>query len=166
MTTTTSHRIDEAGIDRQRPASTSVWSVVTPIRSAQHGRELRYFSGYAGFRAKHRRHPPVLHARHGASALFGGNFEQTLGAAYSKYQIRRHERGWAAERILRRSPQARLAGQRKAGNDEILVLGAEHQKDEITNPISASTAIDAGYAELQSAFARDFFQPVSVRYGP
>ena len=32
------------------------------------------------------------------------------------------------------------------------MLGAEHQRDEITVPISASTTINSGYAELQSSF--------------
>jgi len=55
-------------------------------------------------------------------------------------------------------------GNVKLAHDEILVLGAEHQKDEIGNPISAGTAIDSGYAELQSGFAGAFFNTLSVRY--
>ena len=96
--------------------------------------------------------------------LFDGNFEQTLGAAYNN--IKSH--GTSPD-----GPPSEYSGDRlkldwqgvvKLRSDEILILGAEHQKDEITNPISAATAINSGYAELQSAFAGDFFNTLSVRY--
>jgi vitamin B12 transporter len=48
--------------------------------------------------------------------------------------------------------------------DQKLVLGAEHERDEITAPISASTSIDSGYAELQSSFGERLFDTISVRY--
>jgi vitamin B12 transporter len=96
--------------------------------------------------------------------LFDGNVEQTLGVAYSNIK----SRGTSPD-----GPPTEYSGDRlkldwqgnvKLRSDEILILGAEHQKDEITNPISASTAINSGYAELQSSFAGDFFNTLSVRY--
>ncbi len=44
------------------------------------------------------------------------------------------------------------------------MLGAEHQLDEMTVPLSASTTIDSGYAELQSSFSDAFFNTLSLRY--
>ena len=95
---------------------------------------------------------------------FGGVLEQTLGLAYS--DIRSSD--FAPE-----FPRSDSFGERvkfdwqgiiKLAADQKLVLGAEHQRDEITEPISASTSIDSGYAELQSSFGDRLFDTVSVRY--
>ncbi len=97
-------------------------------------------------------------------AAFGGAFEQTLGVAYSNLK---------SSDFSPDDPRSDLAGNRiKAdwqGNiriaaDEKLIIGAEHQRDEISLPISASTTIDSGYAELQSGIAGRFFNSASVRY--
>jgi vitamin B12 transporter len=95
---------------------------------------------------------------------FGGALEQTLGFAYS--DIKSFETGPD-------NPESDFFGARVKidwqGNVELaaeekLVLGAEHQRDEMTVPISASTTIDSGYAELQSSFAGSTFNSLSVRY--
>jgi vitamin B12 transporter len=97
-------------------------------------------------------------------ALFDGHFEQTLGVAYSNLDSSATSPDGPPSDYSGTRLKLDWQGNVKLGSDEILVLGAEHQKDEITNPISAGTAIDAGYAELQSAFAGDFFNTLSVRY--
>jgi vitamin B12 transporter len=95
---------------------------------------------------------------------FDGLLDQTLGAAYSNIK---------SSDFSPENPRSDTFGERVKfdwqGNvllakDEKLVLGAEHQRDEITAPISASTNISSGYAELQSGFAGRFFDSVSVRY--
>ncbi|HWG72342.1 MAG TPA: TonB-dependent receptor [Steroidobacteraceae bacterium] len=95
---------------------------------------------------------------------FGGGLEQTVGLAYSN--IKSFE-------TSPENPESDFFGQRVKidwqGNiglaaDERLVLGAEHERDEMTVPLSASTSIDSGYAELQSAFADSLFNTLSVRY--
>ena len=48
--------------------------------------------------------------------------------------------------------------------DQHLILGLEHERDAISQPISASTTINSGYGELQSKFGEDFFDTVSLRY--
>jgi vitamin B12 transporter len=95
---------------------------------------------------------------------FAGALEQTLGFAYS--DIKSFETGpdnpesdFFGERI-----KIDWQGNIRLAAEEKLVLGAEHQRDEMTVPISANTAIDSGYAELQSSFAGSFFNTVSVRY--
>jgi len=90
--------------------------------------------------------------------------EQTFGAAYSNIK---------SSDFSPDSPRSDFFGERVkfdwqgtvrlAGNEK-LVLGAEHQRDEIAVPISAATTIDSGYAELQSAFNDVLFSTVSVRY--
>jgi vitamin B12 transporter len=96
--------------------------------------------------------------------LFDGYFEQTLGVAYSN--IRTYDTSpdvgpseYSGDRL-----KLDWQGNLKLASDEILILGAEHQKDEISNPASAGTTIDSGYAELQSALADDFFNTLSARY--
>jgi vitamin B12 transporter len=49
-------------------------------------------------------------------------------------------------------------------DDEILVLRAEHDRDEIRLPISARTATGSGYAELQSTLGSNLFNTVAIRY--
>jgi vitamin B12 transporter len=97
-------------------------------------------------------------------ALFDGHFEQTLGVAYSNLDSSATSPDGPPSDYSGTRLKLDWQGTVKLGSDDILVLGAEHQKDEITNPISASTAINSGYAELQSAFAGNFFNTLSVRF--
>jgi vitamin B12 transporter len=95
---------------------------------------------------------------------FDGGLEQTLGVAYSN--IKSYE-------TSPESPESDFFGSRvkvdwqgniRLATDESLVLGAEHQRDEMTVPLSAGTTIDSGYAEFQSSVADAFFNTLSVRY--
>jgi vitamin B12 transporter len=96
---------------------------------------------------------------------FGGALDQTLGAAYSNIKSfdlspdgpSETENFGARVKIDWQGVVALDASQK-------LVLGAEHQRDSITAPISASTSIDSGYAELQSSFGGSLYDTVSVRY--
>jgi len=95
---------------------------------------------------------------------FGGAFEQTLGAAYSNLK---------SSDFSPDDPRSDLAGNRvkadwqgviRIAADEKLIIGAEHQRDEISLPLAASTRIESGYAELQSGVGTSFFNSASVRY--
>jgi vitamin B12 transporter len=95
---------------------------------------------------------------------FGGGLEQWLGVAFS--DIKSFETGPD-------NPESDFFGERvkfdwqgniRLATDEKLVLGAEHQRDEMTVPLSASTTIDSGYGELQSSFGESLFNTVSVRF--
>jgi vitamin B12 transporter len=97
-------------------------------------------------------------------ALFDGHFEQTVGVAYSNLDSSATSPDGAPSDYSGTRLKLDWQGNVKLGSDDILVLGAEHQKDEITNPISAGTAINSGYAELQSAYAGNFFNTLSVRF--
>jgi vitamin B12 transporter len=96
--------------------------------------------------------------------LFDGFFDQTLGLAYGN--IRTYD-------TTPDGPPSEYSGDRlkldwqsllKLASNETLILGAEHQKDEISNPLSASISINSGYTELQSAFSQNFFNTLSLRY--
>ena len=98
------------------------------------------------------------------SVTFAGAFEQTLGVAYSNLK---------SSDLSPDDPRSDNAGDRvkidwqgniRLASDEKLIIGAEHQRDEISLPISASTIIDSGYAELQSSVGSSFFNSASIRF--
>jgi vitamin B12 transporter len=96
---------------------------------------------------------------------FAGFLEQTLGVAYTRKRTSTLEPA---------SPQEGLAtgartkvdwqGALKFTRAHTLVLGAEHARDEIGEPISAANQIDSGYAELQSQLVGNLFSAVNARY--
>ena len=96
---------------------------------------------------------------------FGGAFDQTLGAAYSN--IKSHDfspDGPTETDNFGARVKFDWQGIVTLPANEKLVLGAEHQHDSITTPISASTNIDSGYVELQSNFFDGFYDTLAVRY--
>jgi len=96
---------------------------------------------------------------------FGGAFDQTLGAAYSSIKSYDFSADGPSETD---NFGARVKfdwqGIVTLPANEKLVLGAEHQHDSITTPISASTNINSGYVELQSNFFGGFYDTLAVRY--
>ncbi len=95
---------------------------------------------------------------------FDGTLEQTLGAAYSNIKSSDFAPEFPRSDAFGERVKFDWQGIIKLAASEKLVLGAEHQRDEITAPISASTSIDSGYAELQSSFGDRLFDTISVRY--
>jgi vitamin B12 transporter len=95
---------------------------------------------------------------------FAGALEQTLGAAYSNIKSSDFSPEFPRSDTFGERVKFDWQGIIKLETDEKLVLGAEHQRDEITAPISASTSIDSGYAELQSSFGDRLFDTISLRY--
>jgi vitamin B12 transporter len=95
---------------------------------------------------------------------FSGGLEQTLGIAYSDIKSfqtspENPEGDFFGERV-----KIDWQGNIRLAADEKLVLGAEHQRDEMSVPTSARTTIDSGYAELQSSLGDAVFNTLSVRY--
>jgi vitamin B12 transporter len=96
--------------------------------------------------------------------LFDGFFEQTLGIAET------HNK---SEIIVPELPNSLNTGERtkvdwqgllKLSGSETLVLGAEHARDEISEPLSADMSIDSGYVELQSKLTDSLFSAINARY--
>jgi vitamin B12 transporter len=97
--------------------------------------------------------------------LFDGRFDETLGVGYTHD----HTSDYGPEVTPSYERGERLKvdwqGNIALASSEILVLGAEHQRDSIEqSPISASMTTDAGFVQLQSSFGKRFFDTVSVRY--
>jgi vitamin B12 transporter len=100
----------------------------------------------------------------GHLVLFNGRLDQTLGVAYT------HNR---SSNLAPDSPETLDTGSRmkidwqgalKFTDSQTLLLGAEHARDEISEPIDVGLSIDSGYAELQSKFDARFFSAINVRY--
>jgi vitamin B12 transporter len=95
---------------------------------------------------------------------FDGGLEQTLGVAFSDIKSYETNPEFPESDFFGERVKFDWQGNIRLAANELLVLGAEHQRDEMTVPISASTTIDSGYAELQSSFGDAFFDTLSVRY--
>jgi vitamin B12 transporter len=100
------------------------------------------------------------------SVALDGAFEQTLGVAYS--HIDSSDFTPPAD-----GPPADNAGERlkldwqgiaELVGAQTLIFGAERERDEIREPISAATTINSGFAELQSNFAAGLYDTLSLRY--
>jgi len=93
-----------------------------------------------------------------------GVLEQTIGAAYSN--VRTSDFSPEAPRSDTFGERVKFdwLGTVNIAEQQKLLLGAEHQRDEITAPISADTTIDSGFAELQSGFGDRLYDTVSLRY--
>ena len=97
-------------------------------------------------------------------ASFEGILEQTLGAAYDNIKSRDFSPDGPPTDNFGARVKFDWQGIVALAKDEKLVLGAEHQRDSITVPISASTDINSGYAELQSSFSERLYDTLALRY--
>jgi vitamin B12 transporter len=95
---------------------------------------------------------------------FGGVLEQTLGAAYNNIKSRDFSPDGPPTDNFGARVKFDWQGIVALAKNEKLVLGAEHQRDSITVPISASTDINSGYAELQSSFSERLYDTLALRY--
>jgi vitamin B12 transporter len=100
----------------------------------------------------------------GHLTAFDGGLEQWLGVGFSDIKSYETSPDMPESDFFGERVKFDWQGNIRLATDEKLVLGAEHQHDEMTVPISAGTTIDSGYAELQSSFSDALFDTVSVRY--
>lgn len=96
--------------------------------------------------------------------LFNGFLEQTLGFAYSSTSSTDASPDdptsyFAGDRI-----KVDWQGNLRFSDNEIVILGAEHEREEIRVPFSAGMSINSGYGELQSTLTDNFFNTISLRY--
>ena len=96
-------------------------------------------------------------------ALDGGFFEQTLGLAYGSIESTEASPDNPTDYYFGDRTKVDWQGDLHFSDDEVLVLGAEHEHDGITQPLSAGIDINSGYAELQSTFG-DFFDTAAMRF--
>jgi vitamin B12 transporter len=95
--------------------------------------------------------------------LADGFFEQTLGIAYGSIDSTQAGPDNPTTNYFGDRTKVDWQGNLRFSDDEIVVLGAEHEHDGITQPISASINIDSGYAELQSTLG-NFSNSAAVRF--
>jgi len=95
---------------------------------------------------------------------FDGAFDQTLGLAYSHLRTDTvvPDMGPALNTGERR--KADWQGNIRLATDETLVVGAEYERDDISEPLTADVHIGSGYAELQSQIGTHWFSALNVRY--
>ena len=95
---------------------------------------------------------------------FDGLLDQTLGLAYSHLRTSTVDPQTAAALNTGEQRKADWQGNIRLARSETLVGGAEYERDEIEQPISAHVPIGSGYAELQSPRGSHWFSALNVRY--
>jgi vitamin B12 transporter len=95
---------------------------------------------------------------------FAGRFDETLGVTYSNLQSTDLTPVYGSSLFFGNRWKVDWQGNLKLSDTETLVLGAEDQRDAISQPLAASINIASGYAELQSTLFKDFNDTISVRY--
>jgi vitamin B12 transporter len=96
---------------------------------------------------------------------FAGFLDQTLGVAYTRKRTSTLEPDSPLEGLATgERTKVDWQGALKFTPAHTLVLGAEHARDEISEPLSASNQIDSGYAELQSQLIGSLYSAINARY--
>ena len=98
------------------------------------------------------------------NTAFDGTLDHTFGIAYSNIKSTNFSPDDGPSEYAGNRLKLDWQGDIRLAVDQHLVMGAEHQRDAVSQPISASIAIDSGYAELQSGFGESFFDTVSLRF--
>jgi vitamin B12 transporter len=95
---------------------------------------------------------------------FNGFVDQTLGFAYTRKRSATTEPDFPPSLATGERTKIDWQGALRFSGAETLVLGAEHARDDISQPISAGNKIDSGYAELQSQFRGRLYSTINARY--
>jgi vitamin B12 transporter len=95
---------------------------------------------------------------------FDGLLDQTLGLAYSHLRTSTVQPQTPAALNTGERRKADWQGNFRLAQREMLVVGAEYERDEIDQPITASVHVGSGYAELQSRLGSHWFSALNVRY--
>jgi vitamin B12 transporter len=98
---------------------------------------------------------------------FGGVLDQTLGLAYTKFdQSDLDPNVPDAVASLFNGDQVKVdwQGNIKLTEGQLLILRAEHQLQQLSEPVGAEITDNAGVIQLNSSFGERFFNALSVRY--
>jgi vitamin B12 transporter len=98
------------------------------------------------------------------NVAFDGALDHAFGVAYSTIKSTDFSPDFGTSENAGSRVKVDWQGNIRLAAQEHLILGAEHQRDAISQPISADINISSGYAELQSGFGESFFDTVSLRY--
>lgn len=95
---------------------------------------------------------------------FEGVLDQKVGLAYTRKRTLTLEPDFPDAVNTGERTKIDWQGTLRLSREQALVLGAEHARDEINEPLSASNTIDSGYAELQSRFNASLYSAINARY--
>ena len=95
---------------------------------------------------------------------FDGILDHTLGFGYTHDRTSTVEPESAENLNTGERKKVDWQGNIKAAAGETVVLGAEYERDGISEPISADVHVTSGYAELQSQIGEHWFSALNVRY--
>lgn len=93
-----------------------------------------------------------------------GFLDQTLGLAYTRKRTANFEPASPTSLDIGARTKIDWQGALRLSGAQTLVLGAEHARDEISEPVSAAMTIGSGYAELQSRVNDKLYSAVNARY--
>jgi vitamin B12 transporter len=96
--------------------------------------------------------------------LLDGRLDQTLDVAYTRNRSDNFSLDNGESLAIGQRLKFDYQGAFKIIDSQTLVFGAEHARDEISEPIDAGLSIDSGYIELQSQLAQRLFSAINVRY--
>ncbi len=96
--------------------------------------------------------------------LFDGLFEQTLGLAYSHLRTDTVDPAIGPSLNSGERRKVDWQGDIRPIIGETFVIGAEYERNKITEPLTADVHIASGYAELQSQIGQHWFSALNVRY--
>jgi len=105
--------------------------------------------------------------------LFDGLFDQTVGYGYTNYRRRVFDPNAGALAFGNdpgyfRGDRTKLdyQGNVRVTAGQIVIIGAEHERDTIndSSPATAAYSNNAGFVQLQSSFGERFFNTASLRY--
>ena len=94
----------------------------------------------------------------------GGALNQTLGVAFTRNQTATLQPGLPETLNTGERVKFDWQGALRVSAQHTLLLGLEHARDEISEPLSAGTRVTSPYAELQSQLGERWFSAVNVRY--
>ena len=95
---------------------------------------------------------------------FDGLLDQTLGLAYAHLRTSTVDPQFGAALNTGQRRKADWQGNFRVAQGVTVVTGAEYERDDIDEPISANVHIASGYAELQSQLGSHWFSALNVRY--
>jgi vitamin B12 transporter len=100
----------------------------------------------------------------GHLVVLDGLLDQTLGFAYTRKRSSNYQPDSPVTLNTGERSKIDWRGTLRLADTENLVLGAEHQRDDISLPLSAAVRINSGYAELNSQLFDNFYSALNVRY--
>lgn len=96
--------------------------------------------------------------------VLNGLLEQTLGLALTIKRTSTLEPDFPESLATGKRFKADWQGVVHVSQSQTLLLGAEHARDQISEPISKDNIIDSGYVELQSRVTDNLYSALNARY--